>query len=213
MDSVLKQRLIGAAVIWGLAFIFLPMLLQPPAQRSEQVSMALPKPNDQPREVRVARLEGGDESAADTAGRSSARSAERGTSPTDKAADDASGGDASGGEGQAAHSAARGDAAGSEPSKPAGGQDRPGKPSAEGGGGTEGWVVQVGSFGDKDNADRLAERLRARDYAVSVSEFQLGDKVLYRVRVGPMPSRDKAERQMARIQEQLGLNGKVLTYP
>lgn len=208
MDSVLKQRLIGAAVIWLLAFIFLPMLLQPPAQRSEQVSMALPKPADQPREVRVARLDGGGESGADTAAPSSGRSAERGTTSTDKAPDDLSVG-----EERAAHSAASGDSAGSEPSEAAGAQDRPGKPGAEGGGGTDGWVVQVGSFGDKDNADRLAERLRARDYAVSVSEFQLGDKILYRVRVGPMPSRDKAERQVARIQEQLGLNGKVLTYP
>lgn len=207
MDSVLKQRLIGAAVIWLLAFIFLPMLLQPPAQRSEQVSMALPKPADQPRDVRVARLDGGGESGADTAARSSGRSAERGATPTDKAADGLSGGAE-----RAAHSAA-GDTAGSGPSEPAGVQDQPGKAGAEGEGGTDGWVVQVGSFGDKDNADRLAERLRARDYDVSVSEFQLGDKILYRVRVGPMPSRDKAERQVARIQEQLGLNGKVLTYP
>lgn len=208
MNSVLKQRLIGAAVIWLLAFIFLPMLLQPPAQRSEQVSMALPKPADQPREVRVARLNGGGESGADTAAPSSGRSAERGATPTDTATDDLSGA-----EERAAHSAAAGDTAGSEPSEPAGARDRPGKPAAEGGDGSDGWVVQVGSFGDKDNAERLAERLRARDYTVSVSEFQLGEKVLYRVRVGPMPSRDKAERQVARIQEQLGLNGKVLTDP
>ena len=207
MDSVLKQRLIGAAVIWALAFIFLPMLLQPPAQRSEEVSMVLPEPQEQPRQVRVVRLDGEDEPAGDSQVSSSDRAVEGGIPQPDDVADSESGH-----EGRAARAAPAGEAARGKTTKPAGADARGAGTGTEGAG-AEGWIVQVGSFGDKDNAERLAERLSARNYAVSVSEFRLGDKVLYRVRVGPTQSRDKAEAQMARIQEQLGLNGKVLTYP
>jgi DedD protein len=50
---------------------------------------------------------------------------------------------------------------------------------------TGGWVVQLGSFSSESNAQRLAQRVRAQGFAVSVSQSGSG-RHLYRVRVGPV---------------------------
>jgi len=44
MDHQLKQRLVGIAVIFSLAVIFLPMLLSGPAEESEYVDFTIPIP-------------------------------------------------------------------------------------------------------------------------------------------------------------------------
>lgn len=54
------------------------------------------------------------------------------------------------------------------------------------------FVVQVGTFAQKDNAERLAVSLKGRGFAAVVSPLQQGGKTMYRVRVGPAGSRDSA---------------------
>ena len=54
------------------------------------------------------------------------------------------------------------------------------------------WLVQVGTFGQKDNAERLAASLKQRGFAAFVSPLSRPDKTLYRVRVGPAGSREAA---------------------
>jgi DedD protein len=54
------------------------------------------------------------------------------------------------------------------------------------------WLVQVGTFGQKDNADRLAARLKQRGFAAFVSPTTRDGKALYRVRVGPAGTREAA---------------------
>ena len=50
MESPLKQRLIGAAVLAALAIIFLPMLLKGPAVREpDATEVPLSMPADNPR--------------------------------------------------------------------------------------------------------------------------------------------------------------------
>jgi rare lipoprotein A len=47
--------------------------------------------------------------------------------------------------------------------------------------------VQVGSFADKDNAQRLAARLRAADIDdVDIDKVEVADRDLWRVRIGPV---------------------------
>ena len=68
--------------------------------------------------------------------------------------------------------------------------------SAGGGGGAQSPVpvaasgrqwVQVGSFADKDNAQRLAERLRAASIDdVDLDKVEVADRDLWRVRIGPV---------------------------
>jgi cell division septation protein DedD len=54
------------------------------------------------------------------------------------------------------------------------------------------FVVQVGTFGQKDNAERLAATLKGRGFAAVVSASSSGGRTLYRVRVGPAGPRDAA---------------------
>jgi rare lipoprotein A len=47
--------------------------------------------------------------------------------------------------------------------------------------------VQVGSFADKDNAQRLASRLRDADIdGVDLDKVEVSDRDLWRVRIGPV---------------------------
>ena len=55
------------------------------------------------------------------------------------------------------------------------------------------WTVQLGSFGDADNAERLAERVRVLGFDAEVSAYRAGGRLMQRVRVGPQPSRERAE--------------------
>ncbi|MBV8496608.1 MAG: SPOR domain-containing protein [Gammaproteobacteria bacterium] len=63
-------------------------------------------------------------------------------------------------------------------------------PATTGGVSTPGtWMVQLGSFANRANADRLAHQLRAQGFTVSVSQGSTGRR-LYHVRAGP--ARDHA---------------------
>jgi DedD protein len=55
------------------------------------------------------------------------------------------------------------------------------------------WTVQLGSFGDDDNAKKLAQRVSTFGYKPAVSAHKSsGGRVLYRVRVGPYEKRSEA---------------------
>jgi DedD protein len=66
----------------------------------------------------------------------------------------------------------------------------PASAPAPGGGGK--WVVQVGTFGQKDNANRLVTKLGGGGFNAFVSPTTRDGKTLYRVRVGPAGTRDAA---------------------
>jgi rare lipoprotein A len=52
-------------------------------------------------------------------------------------------------------------------------------------------LLQVGAFADKDNAQRLADRLEDADIDdVSIDRERVSGRRVYRVRVGPVRSRD-----------------------
>ena len=72
-----------------------------------------------------------------------------------------------------------------------------------------GWVVQLGSFAGRENADRLARSLRSRGFHVSVSPAHAGARVLWRVRAGPVSDRAHAGRLAARLRA-LGHRGELL---
>ena len=55
------------------------------------------------------------------------------------------------------------------------------------------FAVQVGAFGESATAERLAEKLRAKGFAVYVSPGAAAGAARWRVRVGPLPSRREAE--------------------
>lgn len=61
------------------------------------------------------------------------------------------------------------------------------------------WWVQLGSFSARDNAERLGKQLRAAGYPVSVSPIKSNGKELYRVRAGPVPTREAAAGLQGRL--------------
>ena len=79
---------------------------------------------------------------------------------------------------------------GNAPNPAASGTGSSATPSAEPG---SGWFVQVGSFEAEENARRLAGRLADAGYTAGLYPHRSGGRRMYRVRVGPEPSREQAD--------------------
>jgi cell division protein FtsN len=73
----------------------------------------------------------------------------------------------------------------------------------------EGFIIQL-AFNDKEKAQRWAEAMEKRGYAVSLTEA--GGEGSLRVRLGNFSARDEAERQL-RAFKQDGLSGIVISLP
>jgi peptidoglycan lytic transglycosylase len=67
------------------------------------------------------------------------------------------------------------------------------------------WAVQVGSFADRERAERQAERVRAGGRQVYLEPYQ----GLSRVKVGPFESRQTAQDTLAQLESQ-GFEGIVV---
>lgn len=73
------------------------------------------------------------------------------------------------------------------------------------------WAVQVGAFGQQDNAMGLRDRLRAADFPAYVDRVPGDNGVLHRVRLGPVGSRDEAASLARRAREQADLEGIIVS--
>ena len=74
------------------------------------------------------------------------------------------------------------------------------------------WAVQLGSFGDQANAERLAADLRKQGFAAFLSQLSTSSGQLHRVRIGPQKDRESAEAMAARLQK-AGHKGQVVPHP
>jgi DedD protein len=74
------------------------------------------------------------------------------------------------------------------------------------------WAVQLGSFSNKDNADKLAADLRKQGYAAFLSQLKTDAGQLHRVRIGPQKDREGAEAMAARLAK-VGHKGQVVPHP
>lgn len=73
------------------------------------------------------------------------------------------------------------------------------------------WVVQVGSFGAQENAEKLVFQLRDGGFRASSQAVSSGGATTYKVRVGPVLEREEAVALAASIRAQLGLDGLVMS--
>ena len=64
------------------------------------------------------------------------------------------------------------------------------------------WRVQIGSFKDRDNADRLRAKMILRDYPVQLSEQKTAQGNMFIVQVGPYYSQAEALRIKNRLQKE-----------
>lgn len=74
------------------------------------------------------------------------------------------------------------------------------------------WAVQLGSFSNKDNAEKLAADLRKQGYAAFLSQLDTDSGTLHRVRIGPQKDRDAAEAMAARLLK-VDIKGQVVPHP
>jgi DedD protein len=87
------------------------------------------------------------------------------------------------------------------------------RPAPPAGGGDPAWTVQLGSFGNAENAARLSDKLRAAGFPGYVEKRAEQGALVYKVRVGPQGSRAEAEQVRGRLAEQFELKGLLLHYP
>ena len=75
------------------------------------------------------------------------------------------------------------------------------------------WAVQLGSFSDRDNAQRLAGELRAQGLPAFLSQVESGGRTLHRVRVGPQASREAATAVAERLVASGQATASVVRHP
>ncbi|MBT8082085.1 MAG: SPOR domain-containing protein [Gammaproteobacteria bacterium] len=74
------------------------------------------------------------------------------------------------------------------------------------------WAVQLGSFSNKANAEKLVADLRKQQYLAFLSQVQAERGTLHRVRIGPQKDRAGAEAMAARLAK-AGYPGQVVPHP
>ncbi len=79
--------------------------------------------------------------------------------------------------------------------------------------GVSAWAVQLGSFSSEANAESLATRLRKNGFNAFVEKIYVGGGTVFRVRVGPELDRDKAKQVLARLKDQTSLEGILVRHP
>jgi cell division septation protein DedD len=72
------------------------------------------------------------------------------------------------------------------------------------------WMVQVGSFSSRTNAERLVRDLESKGFQASLTESSGGGRRLFRVRVGPASDRDGARALAERVRAS-GQTGAVVS--
>jgi cell division septation protein DedD len=71
------------------------------------------------------------------------------------------------------------------------------------------FVVQLGSFGSRDNADRLVREMNAKGFAAFIAPITSNGRELYRVRVGPTRDRASAEALASQL-KRMGQSGSIV---
>jgi len=192
MDKALKERIIGAIVLVAVAVLLVPVFLDGPADDSVQIreSIYLPGQEEQSSKQKTVVLDRDREQPAPMA-REVPKAPESTTEspakqpPVEKPPATVAKPDAS---------VATAKTAASDESS------------------TGMWAVQLGSFSSKENAERLAARLRKEGYAAFLSQSSSGATSLHRVRVGPQKDRASAE-DVARKLAAAGHKGQVVPHP
>lgn len=214
MDG-LKQRIIGALVLVSLAVIFVPMLFDEP--HSERTSTTIKIPEEPPfpeveapeSELEPAPSYGLESSESDLAAPPSSQDAD---SPGYRILEESPGQEAvseSSDTGQAENDDAQEPV--NAPAETAEQDSESAAPeAAEYERSLEGaWVVQLGSFGNSDNARRLRDQVREKGYGSHLQEVVRGDTTLTRVFSGPFASKSEAESAKRALDDAFGLNSLV----
>jgi cell division septation protein DedD len=84
-----------------------------------------------------------------------------------------------------------------------------GAPAASG----VGFAVQLGAFGQANDANALRDKVRAAGFSAFVEQVRTEKGTLHRVRVGPVANRADAEQLKAQVAAKVGVAGMVRPHP
>lgn len=87
------------------------------------------------------------------------------------------------------------------------------KPSAAAEKITKGWMLQVGTFSNIENATRLRDNLKSHGHNVHVESISLAGKKGMRLRVGPFQDKSQASKAQTQIHNETGVQAALQTYP
>jgi DedD protein len=73
------------------------------------------------------------------------------------------------------------------------------------------WIVQVGSFSNATNADKLVARLKLESLTAYKEQVTSSGNVIYRVRVGPFLEREEAIQADTLIRDRMSIDGVVMS--
>lgn len=206
MDG-LKQRVIGALVLISLAVIFVPMLFDEPHTERSSRTIDIPEeppfpevqaPPEVEAEVPTYRLEEPGELASEPAASPDQPEPEP-AEPMPAAEEPAPA------EPETVEPVQ--EAVAEEPAAPQGepaNEEISGSPEGA-------WVVQLGSFGNADNARRLRDKVREQGYDSHLEKVEQGDTVFTRVFAGPFVEKTAAEKAKRELDAEFGVNGLVTT--
>lgn len=199
MEQGLKQRLIGAAVLVILAVIFIPMFLD--TGRDEEEGMVGTNIPEQPADMPAAPAE--DFSSRIVPLQQSMEQAPAEMTPAEQPPMGATGATAPPAEGPPPSDAAA--AVHKTPETVV--------ENVENSVGVAAWVVQLGSFASRENAQALNEKLRRAGFRAFVEPLQQNTGTIYRVRIGPELKRSDADAINDRLKKDLQIEGIVVHYP
>jgi len=75
------------------------------------------------------------------------------------------------------------------------------------------WVVQVGSFSSKDNAEKLNQKVKKAGFRSFVNPITQNNKIMHQVCLGPEYNEADAKNLLKEIKNKMKLNGIVKKYP
>lgn len=198
MDQNIKNRLVGIIVIFALAVVFLPMILDGSGVHKDKFEVVIPPPpivEANPEfDTRIIELNARAEAIPELEQRfvdevSSAEQVEPAAAtsqiPAEKKAD------------AAAAKAPASPTAAIEPPKVGG----------------DSWVLQVGSYQDRKKALAQRDKLRKSNVsAVFIEQFNVNNKPSYRVRLGPFINREQTRVAQNKIKAKHDIDGIIMKY-
>ena len=200
MDDQLKRRLVGAAVLVSLAVIFIPIVLDTSGTHEPRiVASNIPAKPETGFSSSIIPLESPQTPSLDELAVREARRQQQDALLREQQASVTPIGEAATGlENQTLQTVAPTDAS----------------PKVEAGNSAPiAWVVQLGSFSNRENALALRDKLRKQGYSAYIESAYSKKNTVTRVIVGPERDREQANKTLTQLNKDTGLRGIVIQFP
>ena len=206
MDQHTKQRLVGITVIFALAVIFLPMILDGSGVRKETLVVEIPtqpKLDQNPEfEQKIVELHAKVDELP---------TIQSGFIDEQTVIEDSVAAEADQSDGVIEKTEIKVEAV--EPVEPVIAEKTPKKAPAKQKVGGDSWVLQVGSFEDHGKAISQRDKLRKSNIAaVFVEKFNTSSKPSYRVRLGPFTNRNLSKIAQNKVKAKHNIDGLIMKY-